>query len=93
VIKLTEQKELSKVNKDLITIALSVVIMTCTAIVASVVYNLNDRNNMAKNIEAAIAKGVDPLSVKCAYDTSPSATCITYALTSGSGSPIVSVKK
>jgi pyruvate/oxaloacetate carboxyltransferase len=81
------------VNKDLITVALSVVIMTCTAIVATVVYNLNDRNNMAKNIEAAIAKGVDPLSVKCAYDTTPSATCITYALTSGVSSPIVSVKK
>jgi hypothetical protein len=41
---------------------------------------LNDRNNMARNIEAAIAKGVDPLAVKCAYETNPTATCVSYAL-------------
>jgi len=35
---------------------------------------------MAKNIEAAIAKGIDPLAVKCAYETNPTATCISYAL-------------
>jgi hypothetical protein len=45
------------------------------------VYNINDRNNMAKNIEAAIAKGVDPLSVKCAYETNSNPICITYAAT------------
>ena len=56
-------------NKDLITICISVVIVLCTAIIGGIVYNTNDRNNMAKNIEAAISKGVDPLSVKCAYET------------------------
>ncbi len=51
-----------------------------TAMIAGVsVYNINDRNNMAKNIEAAITKGLDPLSVKCAYETHPGATCITFA--------------
>lgn len=51
-----------------------------TATIAGVsVYNINDRNNMAKNIEAAITKGLDPLSVKCAYETHPGATCITFA--------------
>lgn len=80
-------------NKDLITVMVSVVIVICTAIVSLVIYNLNDRNNMARNIEAAISKGVDPLSVKCAYDTTPSATCITYALTHGVSSPVVSIKK
>jgi hypothetical protein len=44
-------------------------------------FNINDRNNMAKNIEAAIAKGVDPLSVKCAYETHSNPICITYAAT------------
>ena len=33
-----------------------------------------------KTIEAAIVKGVDPLSVKCAYETSTNPTCITYAM-------------
>ena len=68
-------------NKDILTLAISVVIVLCTAIIGAIVYNVNDRNNMAKNIEAAIAKGVDPLSVKCAYETSANPICITYAAT------------
>ena len=79
VIKLTETKE-SNMNKDLITICVSVIIVVCTAIIGAIIYSMNDRNNMAKNIEAAIAKGVDPLSVKCAYETSTNPTCITYAM-------------
>jgi hypothetical protein len=68
-------------NKDLITICISAVIVLCTAIIGGIVYNTNDRNNMAKNIEAAIVKGVDPLSVKCAYETNSNPICITYAAT------------
>ena len=68
-------------NIDLITVCVSVVIVLTTAIIGGIVYNTNDRNNMAKNIEAAIAKGVDPLSVKCAYETGTNTTCITYAAT------------
>jgi hypothetical protein len=68
-------------NKDLITICISVVIVLSTAIIGGIVYNVNDRNNMAKNIEAAIAKGVDPLSVKCAYETGSNTICVTYAAT------------
>ena len=79
VIKLTETKE-SNMNKDLITVCVSVIIVVCTAMIGAIIYNINDRNNMAKNIEAAIAKGVDPLSVKCAYETSTNPICITYAM-------------
>lgn len=79
--KLTETKELSKMNKDLITIFVSMTIVLCTLIVSMGFYSINDRNNMAKNIEAAIAKGVDPVSVKCAYETNTNAICITYAAT------------
>ena len=79
VIKLTETKEYN-MNKDLITICVSVIIVVCTAIIGAIIYRMNDRNNMAKNIEAAIVKGVDPLSVKCAYETSTNPTCITYAM-------------
>ena len=68
-------------NKDLITICISVVIILCTAIIGGIVYNTNDRNNMAKNIDAAISRGVDPLSVKCAYETSSNPTCMAYAVT------------
>jgi pyruvate/oxaloacetate carboxyltransferase len=55
-------------------------ITVMAGIISLTLNQLNDRNNMAKNIEAAIAKGVDPLAVKCAYETSPTATCITYGL-------------
>jgi hypothetical protein len=79
--QLTETKESFDMNRDLITIAISAVIVLCTAIIGAIVYNVNDRNNMAKNIEAAIAKGVDPLSVKCAYETNSNTICITYAAT------------
>ena len=79
VIKLIEPKEY-KVNKDLITISISVVIVLCTAIIGTIIYNLNDRNNMARNIEAAITKGVDPLSVKCAYETNVNSVCIAYSI-------------
>jgi hypothetical protein len=68
-------------NKDLITILTCVTIVMCTVIIAGFNYNINTQNNMAKNIESAIAKGVDPVSVKCAYETSSNAVCITYAAT------------
>lgn len=68
-------------NKDLITISTCVTIVLCTVIIAGFNYNINTQNNMAKNIESAIAKGVDPVSVKCAYETSSNAVCVTYAAT------------
>lgn len=68
-------------NKDLITILTCVTIVMCTVIIAGFNFNINTQNNMAKNIESAIAKGVDPVSVKCAYETSSNAVCITYAAT------------
>lgn len=55
-------------------------ILALAGIVSVSLNYINDRNNMAKNIEAAISKGIDPLAVKCAYETNPTATCISYAL-------------
>jgi hypothetical protein len=67
-------------NKELVTYIVCVSILIGSAIAGFTVYNLNERNNFAKNMESAISKGVDPLSVKCAYEQLPTATCITYAL-------------
>lgn len=66
-------------NKDLVAGIISVTIIACTVIIGGYMYNLNDRNNMAKNIESAIAKGVDPLSVKCAYETNSNSVCVALA--------------
>jgi hypothetical protein len=57
-----------------------VMILALAGVAATSMNYITDRSNMAKNIEAAIAKGVDPLSVKCAYETNPTSTCIAYAL-------------
>ena len=68
-------------NAELVTIIVCITIAVCSVIIGAFLYNINDRNNMAKNIEAAIQKGVDPISVKCSYEMTPSSTCIAYALT------------
>ena len=68
-------------NKDWLVGVIGFTIIVCTTVVSAFNHSVNTQNNMAKNIEAAIAKGVDPVSVKCAYDTNSSTTCITYAAT------------
>ncbi len=78
VIKLTETKNSS--NTVVTTSIVCAMILALAGIISVSLNHINDRNNMAKNIEAAIAKGVDPLAVKCAYETNPTATCISYAL-------------
>lgn len=78
--KLTEIVNSTKSSTG-ITVIVCVMIVIMTAIIAYTMNYTNDRNNMARNIEAAIAKGIDPLSVKCAYETNPTATCVTYSLT------------
>ena len=37
---------------------------------------------MAKNVTDAIEKGIDPLSVRCAYASEIDAVCVAYAYTS-----------
>jgi hypothetical protein len=45
-------------------------------------YYLNDRKLMAANIENAITKGIDPLSVRCSYARDYDVICVAYAATS-----------
>ena len=69
--KLTETVNSSKTDGAVITaiVCLAIVVVSIVASVAT--YNMNDRNNMAKNIDSAIQRGVDPISVKCSYETNP----------------------
>ena len=59
---------------------ISSAILIFSTIVATVVYYTNDRNLMAKNIENAIAKGIDPISVRCSYAKSDDIICISYGI-------------
>ena len=67
-------------NRDILTAMVCITLIVCTTVIGGYLYNMNDRNNMAKNVESAIAKGVDPISVKCAYITSADSICIAYAM-------------
>jgi hypothetical protein len=67
-------------NKDSLYFVIAATITFMTLIIGAVLYNMNDRILMSKNIEQAIAKGVDPLSVRCSYQTTPDPICITYSL-------------
>jgi len=67
-------------NKEVITYIICVCIVVCSVVAGVTINSLNERNNFAKNMESAISKGVDTLSIKCSYEQTPTATCITYAL-------------
>ena len=70
-------------NNNLISFVIAGTIVLTSVVVSYTMYNLNDRNNMAKNIEAAINKGVDPLSVKCAFISGYDPVCVAYAASGG----------
>ena len=78
VTKLTETVNSS--NSIGITVIVSIAIVVVSVVASITSYNLNDRNNMAKNIDSAIQKGVDPIAVKCSYETNTSSTCIAYSI-------------
>lgn len=56
-------------------------------------YNISDRSLMAQNIDNAIAKGIDPLSVRCSYAKSDDIICVAFASSAQSHNTGVTVKK
>jgi hypothetical protein len=72
-----EQKSLNAIIIFSVTVVLlSVVASVCT-------YYINERKLMASNIENAIVKGIDPLSVRCSYARGDDIICITHAAFAG----------
>ena len=70
-----------KSSNDLNVVATTIVLLSIVAAVGF--YALNDRKLMAANIESAIAKGIDPLSVRCTYARDYDTICIAHAAASG----------
>ena len=57
-------------------------------------YNISDRSLMAQNIDNAIAKGIDPLSVRCSYAKSDDIICVAFASSAQShNTGVTTVKK
>jgi hypothetical protein len=73
-------------KNELTTVVICITVITLAAISSLSYYNINDRKLMASNIENAISKGVDPLSVRCSYATSSDTICVAYAASHGSQS-------
>jgi hypothetical protein len=56
--------------------------LVCISIVGSIGwYFINDRTLMSRNISEAVAKGMDPLAVRCSFAHSLDTTCVVYAAT------------
>ena len=71
--------ELSVIKSGIIAVGL----VLLAVIIGATIYNVNDRALMAKNIDAAIAKGLDPVSVRCSYVTNTDTICVAYAAAQG----------
>lgn len=64
---------------DIKILAVCLIVVVVSAIISTTVYHVNDRILMSKNIDAAIAKGMDPLSVRCSFANSLDTICIAHA--------------
>jgi len=71
---------MNDVSKQLITFFVCATIIFTSAIFSILQYNINERNLVAKNIELAINKGADPVSVRCAHTSSTDTICQQYAM-------------
>ena len=76
---------MSEFNNDFKTMVIAGTIIIVSAIIGASVYSINDRMLMSKNIDNAIAKGVDPLSVRCAFADGRDMICVAYGASHGNG--------
>ena len=83
----------SKKTIEVVTSIVSVTLVVMTAIGSIAYYNIKDRELMAQNIENAIAKGIDPLAVRCSYAQGTDTVCVAYAASHGTSSFSSTIKK
>ena len=67
--------------------------LALTFIIAVAWYHMHDRGLMADNMNNAIAKGIDPLSVRCSYVSSQDIICIAFAASAQSHNVAQQAKK
>ena len=73
---------MSELLKDIKTLVIALATVVVSAIIATTYYNVNDRILMSRNIDSAIAKGLDPISVRCSFVTNADTICVAYAASS-----------
>lgn len=67
-------------SRDFVSVIVGVVIVAVTAALCITYYGIKRDDAIKSNIESAIVKGIDPVSVRCAYDNNGS-MCVVYAAT------------
>jgi len=73
---------MSELLKDIKTLVIALATVVVSAIIATTYYNVNDRILMSRNFDSAIAKGLDPISVRCSFVTNTDTICVAYAASS-----------
>lgn len=75
-------------SKHVVAIISSIVIITVAAI-AAVAYSSQTRHQlMAKDIQTALDKGVNPIVIRCAYADEGDRICLVYAASRGTGEKV-----
>ena len=74
-------------------ITICITLFFLTAIVCLGWYHIHDRTLMADNMNTAITKGIDPLSVRCSYVKSDDIICVAFAASAQSHNVAQQVKK
>ena len=64
---------------DKISLQISATLILLALIGGMTLFYTNDRKLMAANVDSAISKGIDPLSVRCSYASSSDIICIAFA--------------
>ena len=73
---------MSELLKDIKTLVIGITTVIVSIVISATYYNVNDRILMSRNIDSAIAKGLDPISVRCSFVTNTDTVCVAYAASS-----------
>jgi hypothetical protein len=86
-------KNLDQLFKLDATFIICLTLVLLSSVVGLGYYYVTDRTLMASNIDSAIAKGIDPLSVRCSYAKSDDLICIAFAASAQSHNVATIAKK
>lgn len=71
---------IQELKNNFLYLIIATTIVLVSAILSLAIYHYNERVLMSKNIEAAMAKGIDPLAVRCSYASHVDAVCVAYTI-------------
>lgn len=75
-----------------VAVVVSIAVVMVSSIVSVAWYYIHKDASMKTNIESAIAKGIDPVAVRCAYMAQSDIMCAVYASTHSTEKPTYSSK-